>query len=66
MENELFLSDRIRSVEMKCDVIITMLERLSGDPDFLIRSLRTAVERQRDNHPSQSGMKLVRCDGDAG
>lgn len=66
MENELFLSDRIRSVEMKCDVIITMLERLSGDPDFLIRSLRTAVERQRDNHLPQSGMKLVRCDGDAG
>jgi hypothetical protein len=66
MENELLISDRIRSVETKCDVIITMLERLSGDPDFLIRSLRNAAERQRDNHLSQSGMKLVRCDGDAG
>lgn len=61
MEN---IKKELRDLNRKCDVIIEMLDRLSSDPDFVIKSLRSIAERQNIESKRKSfTLSMKRCNG---
>lgn len=57
----------LEGIDLKCELIIESLTRISTDPDFLITSLRSIAEKQKKSSANSSGklftMKIVGKNG---
>lgn len=45
----------LEGIDLKCELIIESLSRMSTDPDFLITSLRSIAEKQKKISENSSG-----------